>query len=54
MAPKFFEAQLVRGKYDRLSARQNLERREHIRQALDAFRVAFPERFEQYEGKPAF
>lgn len=47
--PNLFEVHFVRGKYDRLSAKQNLERREHIRQALDAFRVAFPRRFKEYE-----
>lgn len=47
--PKFFEIHFVRGKYSRLSAKQDLERQEHVREALDAFRVAFPKRFKEFE-----
>ncbi|CAI7665406.1 unnamed protein product [Penicillium glandicola] len=47
--PKFFEIHFVRGKYPRLNAKQDLERQEHLREALDAFRVAFPERFKEFE-----
>jgi hypothetical protein len=49
LKPIFFEAYFVRGKLDRLTTRQDLERRAHICQALDAFRAAFPKRFEEYE-----
>jgi hypothetical protein len=45
----FFGAYFVRGKFDRLTTRQDLERRAHICQALDDFRAAFPKRFEKYE-----
>ncbi|KAJ5343820.1 uncharacterized protein N7506_003644 [Penicillium brevicompactum] len=51
--PNFFECHLIRGKYNRLSPLQNLTRREHERQALDVFRLAFPERFEEFDIKQA-
>jgi hypothetical protein len=47
--PKFFEFHFVRGKYSRLSPKQDLERKRHLREALDAFRVAFPEKFKDFE-----
>ncbi|KAJ5375579.1 hypothetical protein N7517_007585 [Penicillium concentricum] len=42
----FFASHFVRGKYSRLSASQDLERQEHLREALGAFQVAFPKKFE--------
>lgn len=47
--PNFFEVHFVRGKYSRLSAKQDLKRQGHLREALDAFRVAFPKRFKEFE-----
>ncbi|KGO67353.1 hypothetical protein PEX1_024390 [Penicillium expansum] len=47
--PRFFEFHFVRGQYSRLSAKQDMERQEHLREALDAFRVAFPKTFEEFE-----
>ncbi|KXG50404.1 uncharacterized protein PGRI_068950 [Penicillium griseofulvum] len=47
--PKFFELHFVRGKYSRLSPKQDLDRKQHLREALDAFRVAFPEKFKDFE-----
>ncbi|KAJ5471173.1 hypothetical protein N7530_008530 [Penicillium desertorum] len=47
--PKFFESHFVRGKYPRLSIKQDLERQDYLREALDAFRAAFPKRFKDFE-----
>ncbi|KAJ5441560.1 hypothetical protein N7491_003966 [Penicillium cf. griseofulvum] len=47
--PNFFEFHFVRGKYSRLSPKQDLERQEHLQEALDAFRVAFPKTFKDFE-----
>ncbi|KAJ5972882.1 uncharacterized protein N7479_002800 [Penicillium vulpinum] len=49
LKPNFFESNFVRGKYSRLSPKQDLERRDHLREALDAFRVAFPKKFKEFE-----
>ena len=46
--PNFSEIHFVRGKYSRLSAKQDLKRQDHIREALDAFRVAFPKTFKEF------
>lgn len=47
--PSFFEIHFVRGKYSRLSTKQDVERQVYLREALDAFRAAFPKRFKDFE-----
>lgn len=49
----FFERHFVRGGYPRIDAKQSREMKLHVKEALVAFQLAFPEKFKEYENRQA-
>jgi hypothetical protein len=47
--PRYFEHHFIRGYYDRLSAEANENRLSFERDAMNAFRIAFPARYKEIE-----